>query len=302
MRDVSLTLVQTFHLVAKEGSYSAAARKLNISYQSAANHIRRLEQLLGERLVISEQGAKATELTARGKILYHLLAPELDSMLSRLNHLIDGERPIVRFGMPQAIFYYLFPQIIREFNAVYPDVQIICYERDVALVDLVKTGQVDTFLTERPFVGDEVKQYALGAYKLSLLYPSSWPSPRDSPSISEWASGRPYVAFEPGHMLRNMALDLLSRDGEELRVAISTSSSTNIKRCVEAGLGFAILPVWTVDGSEPHVSSVVLEELKEIPVYFGEAKYLAKNQYISLLRTLCTRNFPVFFDVEKRTS
>lgn len=36
MKNVSLTLVQTFHLVAKEGSYSAAARKLNISYQSVA--------------------------------------------------------------------------------------------------------------------------------------------------------------------------------------------------------------------------------------------------------------------------
>lgn len=51
MRDVSLTLIQTFFIVARDGSYSAAARKLNMSYQSAANHVRRLEQLLGERLV-----------------------------------------------------------------------------------------------------------------------------------------------------------------------------------------------------------------------------------------------------------
>ena len=65
MRDVSLTLIQTFFIVARDGSYSAAARKLNMSYQSAANHVRRLEQLLGERLVLSEKGVKSLTLTPR---------------------------------------------------------------------------------------------------------------------------------------------------------------------------------------------------------------------------------------------
>ena len=50
MRDANLTLIQTFFVVARSGSYSAAARALNMSYQSAANHVRRLEQLLGEQL------------------------------------------------------------------------------------------------------------------------------------------------------------------------------------------------------------------------------------------------------------
>jgi molybdate transport repressor ModE-like protein len=298
MKDVSLTLVQTFHLVAKEGSYSAAARKLNISYQSVANHIRRFEQILGEKLVISEQGAKSTILTARGKTLYHLLVPELDAMLSRLNELVDKERPVIRLGMPQAIFYYLFPHVISDFNAVYPDVQIVCYERDVALVDLIKVGQVDAFITERPYVGDEVVQHTLGSYKLSLVYPVDWPPPSDFASLADWADGRPYVTFEPGHMLRSMALDVMRRDGKSPRVVISTSSSSNVKRCVETGLGFTILPGWTLDGIGPNLSVVVLNEMKEIPVYFGESRYLAKNQYISLLRSLSTKNFSLYFRPE----
>ena len=58
MREANLTLIQTFYIVARDGSYSAAARKLGMSYQSAANHVRRLEQLLSERLVVSDPTAK----------------------------------------------------------------------------------------------------------------------------------------------------------------------------------------------------------------------------------------------------
>lgn len=246
---------------------------------------------------MSEQGAKTTVLTARGRTLYNLLVPELDAMLSRLNELIDKERPVIRFGMPQAIFYYLFQPIIGEFSSTYPEVQIVCYERDVALVELVKTGQVDAFITERPFIGDEVVQHALGSYKLALIYPMDWQSPDEFASVADWADGKPYVTFEPGHMLRNMALDLMRRDGKSPRVAISTSSSSNVKRCVETGLGFTILPTWTLESARSHLAVRVLEEVQDIPVYFGESKYLSQNPYILLLKNLCQQKFPQLFEI-----
>src|SRR4051794_17109485 len=120
MRDANLTLIQTFFIVARDGSYSAASRKLNMSYQSAANHVRRLEQILGERLVVSEQGAKTITLTARGRSLYKLLHPELDTMLPRLGRILDKERPVLRVGLPQAIFYYLLPPVLADFREKHP--------------------------------------------------------------------------------------------------------------------------------------------------------------------------------------
>ena len=98
MKEVDITLTQTFFFVAQEGTYSAAARRLNITYQSVANHIRRLEQRVGEKLVVARRGAKSIKLTARGTSLYRLLAPEFDVMLTRLGSLIDKQRPVVRIG------------------------------------------------------------------------------------------------------------------------------------------------------------------------------------------------------------
>jgi molybdate transport repressor ModE-like protein len=142
MQEVDLTLTQTFFLVAQEGTYSAAARRLNITYQSVANHIRRLEQRVGEKLVVAGRGAKSIKLTPRGTSLYRLLAPEFDVMLTRLGNLIDKERPVIRIGMPHAIFYYLLPPVLTKFRRMYPNVEIVGYEKDVSLPELIRNGSL----------------------------------------------------------------------------------------------------------------------------------------------------------------
>ena len=38
MAEISLTLIQTFYQVARHGSFSGAARELNLSYQSAVSY------------------------------------------------------------------------------------------------------------------------------------------------------------------------------------------------------------------------------------------------------------------------
>lgn len=294
MKDVNLTLAQTFYHVAREGSYAGAARRLNISYQSAANHVRRLEQSLGYSLLHSEQG-KTNELTARGKKLFHLLMPEFDTMLARLNNVIEAETPLIRIGMPQAIFYYLFPKIIEEFAAAYENSQVHCFERDIALVDMVTSGQLDAFITERSVTGRAVRQYLIGSYKLILIYPKHWPKP-DPRNLTDWADGKPLITYEPEHIIRNMALRNMSGEGKQPRVHVSTSGSSSLKRCVAAQLGFAILPGWTVSRLPENTAKIDLDDWPRIPVYFGEATYLEHNPYIKTMRELCLERLAVDFE------
>lgn len=287
MREVSLTLTQTFFLVAREGSYSAAARTLNISYQSAANHIRRLEQLVGERLVIAERGAKSIRLTARGTSLFRLLEPEFEVMLERLGNLIDKERPIIRIGMPQAIFYYLLPPVLKAFNALYPDVEIIAYERDTVLSDLIREGKLDVCVSERYFGDPVVPQHVICSYEPALVFPAQWDGPASEEDVPHWALERPLVTYEPGQLLRNTAMDLLAVDGRQPRVVVSTSGSSSVKRCVEEGLGFAVIPGWCVDPDDVNLKSVRLGSVPKIPIYFGEALFLRTNPYVRALHKLC---------------
>lgn len=289
MQKVSLTLIQTFFFVAQVGSYSAAARKLNMSYQSAANHVRRLEQLIGERLVKSDQGAKTVTLTGRGSSLYKLLQPELETMLARLSFIIDKEHPIIRVGLPQAFFFYLLPEILSAFHEVHPGVEILAYERDTMLADLIKDGSLDVCVSERYFGDAVVPQHLICTYHLSLVYPRSWGLPPTPTNIPEWARQRPFITYEPGQMLRTFALEFLRSCGQEPCIAISTSGSSSVKRCVEEGLGFAIIPSWCIDVQEEHLVSVSLDGiLPKIPIFFGEASFLNANPFVQTLRRLCS--------------
>ncbi|MGH6762565.1 MAG: LysR family transcriptional regulator [Phyllobacterium sp.] len=287
MSKISLTLIQTFYQVASHGSFSGAARELNLSYQSAANHVRRLEQVLKGKLIESEQGAKRISLTPQGRTLYNLLHPELDIMLERLNRLIENQRTSLRVGMPQAIFFYLFPKVLKRFHQTYPDVEFAAYERDTVLAELVKNGSLDVCISERYFGDPVVPQRLLGSYRLSLVYPSQWGEPPDQSNIGTWAADRPFITFEPGQTLRNITLNALEKDGQSFQPIISTSGSSSVKRCVEEGLGFSIIPSWCVSPEETTITSVELANLPEVRVYFGNAGFLQKHPNVQELFENC---------------
>jgi len=289
MPKINLTLIQTFYQVARHGSFSGAARELNLSYQSAANHVRRLEQILKGKLIDSEQGAKRIALTPRGRALYNLLHPELDIMLERLTKLIENQRSSLRVGMPQAIFFYLFPRILKRFREQFPEMEFSVYERDTVLAELVKNGSLDVCISERYFGDPVVPQRLLGSYRLSLVYPKDWgaaPAPKD---IAHWAANRPFITFEPGQTLRNLAMDFLGRGGVSVQPIISTSGSSSVKRCVEEGLGFSIIPSWCVAPEDATIAAVPITGLPEVRVYFGTAGFLQKHPNVQQLFEDCRR-------------
>ena len=289
MSEVNLTLIQTFYLVARHGSFSAAARELNLSYQSAANHVRRLEQILKDQLVQSGQGAKKVTLTPRGRTLYNLLHPELDTMLERLSQIVESQHAMLRVGMPQAIFFYLFPAVLAEFRLKYPAVEVVAYERDTVLAEMVKNGGLDVCIGERFFGDATVPQRVVGSYGLSLVYPRSWGAPPAPKDVPDWAAGRPFVTFEPGQTLRSLALDFLRSGGRSIVPSISTSGSSSVKRCAEAGLGFGIIPSWCITASDRDLVSVPLDMLPRVDILFGQAQFLTRNVYVMELFDICSR-------------
>lgn len=289
MAEISLTLIQTFYQVARHGSFSGAARELNLSYQSAANHVRRLEQILQAKLIDSDQGAKRISLTPRGQTLYSLLHPELDIMLERLTKLIENQRSSLRVGMPQAIFFYLFPKVLARFREIFPEMEFTVYERDTVLAELVKNGSLDVCISERYFGDPVVPQRLLGSYRLSLVHPRAWGAPPDQQDIPSWAIDRPFITYEPGQTLRNLAVDFLGRDGAAVQPVISTSGSSSVKRCVEEGLGFSIIPSWCVGPEDVTIHSAKLTNLPEVRVYFGNAGFLQKHPMVQQLFEDCRR-------------
>lgn len=285
---IDISLLQTFHLVAKTGSFSAAARELNISYQSAANHVRRLEQIYGTKLVEAEKGSRQVTLTVPGRALHASLGAELETILARITLLLRDVRSVMRVGVPQALFHHFFPRVVSAFRTRHPDTALTFYERDTALEPMMRQGELDACVSERFFGEPGISQTLLGEYRLALVFPAAWDSkPARAGGISA-LKNKPFITYEPGQTIRARAQDFLtSTFGEAPRIATSASGSTSMMALVKQGIGYAVVPEWVVEKGNDQLSSRVLDDLQKVKVYFGCSAFLERDAIVADLQDIC---------------
>lgn len=289
---IDISLLQTFHLVARTGSFSAAARALNISYQSASNHVRRLEQIYGARLIEAEKGSRRITLTPLGRALHASLGDELETILSRLSVLLHDVRSVLRVGVPQALFHHFFPEILRSFRTAAPDIELAFYERDTTLEKMMMEGALDAAVSERHFSHPGITQHLLGSYKLALIYPQDWPVPpadptRKSPDLG-FLRDRPFITYEAGQMVRSGALEFLAQAlHAPPRIDTSASGSTSVTRLIEAGLGYGVVPEWSVGPETRGVATIILDDMEPMKLWFAHSAFLESNRFIRLLHQSC---------------
>jgi molybdate transport repressor ModE-like protein len=287
---INISLLQTFHLVAKHGSFSAASRALSISYQSAANHVRRLEQLYGSKLIETDRGSRQVTLSPKGKALYASLSGELDNILSRIALLLHNERSMLRIGVPQALFHHFFPSILRDFKQQASSMELAFYERDTTLEKMMLEGLLDAAVSERFFGQDAITQHALGEYKLCLIYPRLWfPSSEPLPTITQFAE-REMITYEPGQTIRVRSTESLAHHfGKVPKISLTTSGSTSIVQLVGVGLGYSIVPQWLVSAGDPHIAQIVMDDIPPVSVYFAHTTLLSSNAFVHQLHETCGR-------------
>ncbi len=283
-----IALLQTFHLVAKTGSFSAAAKKLNMSYQTAANQVRRLEQIYRVRLVLPQKGSRHIMLTPQGHALHASLGDELDTILSRISLLLRDVRSVLRVGLPQALFHHFFPQILQRFGSRAGDIQLEFYERDVTLERMMIEGELDAVISERSFSTPLTSQQLIASYRLALVYPSEWVKAGSTAPSPEFFRNRDFLTYENEQKIRLRSENFLKEAfGELPRVAISTSGTTSIMAMVGHGLGYSIVPEWCVKDGDPKIGKLILETVEPMNIWFAHIAFLGENRFIKLLREAC---------------
>lgn len=144
--------LKVFYLTAKYGSFTRAARELDISQPAVSQNIAELEQDIRADLFIREPGRPVT-LSPKGKVLFGY-AERILSLYEALNaELVPGAWPsaepvVLRIASVHLAVQYILPEAIKRYSRICPHVSFSVLERDDAGVKaLVGEGEADIGIT-----------------------------------------------------------------------------------------------------------------------------------------------------------
>src|SRR4029078_4056627 len=122
-RPLELDLLRTFTAVADTGSFTAAAERVSRTQSAVSMQIKRLEELLGARVL--QSASRTIALTGHGRILIDYARRMLslhDESLRRLaNPDVSGR---ARVGVTEYFLPGELPRLLARFAAAHPQVQL----------------------------------------------------------------------------------------------------------------------------------------------------------------------------------
>jgi LysR family glycine cleavage system transcriptional activator len=136
----SLPALRAFDAAARVGSYSEAARTLNVTHAAVAQHVRTLEKHFGQRLMV--RAGQGMALTAEGALLSGRLAEGFDAIAQAVGQLTDltAGRPLAISCTPSFAENWLMPRIA-QFWQTHPEIDIAIHPTP-KLIDF-RSEQID---------------------------------------------------------------------------------------------------------------------------------------------------------------
>jgi len=235
--------LRALEAIASEGSFLAAAKRLDLSQSSLSHSIAVLEKELGERLLNrGRHGAKPTDAGRRVLPYARQILSSLDAIRSETDvssGLLSGR---VRVGsIPSAAVAFL-PKVIARFTRAHPHVEVVLLEdpsqSTQSLEEWLRAQMIDVALVQLPAPG--MKTTTLMQDELCAILPSSSPlATRRQLSIRD-------LADEPFIMSRYTSEPLLraayARHRLSPRIRFEVQDLGTLISMVREGLGFSIVP------------------------------------------------------------
>ncbi len=254
--------VEVRHLAALEavvatGSFAAAGRRLGYSQPAISQQIATLELMAGVTLLERPGGRRPVTPTDAGeRLLRHArrAAAAMRAAEADLRALAEGEAGTLRVGTFQSVGVRILPRVIRLFVERWPGVEIRLAESDFDdLVQQLTAGALElTFVSGTLDAAIDRLEVLVDPYVLL------------APAQSEQAlAGRP-VGLRELARLPLVAYSKPEEGGEahlrakglEPDIVFRSDESGIVQGLVGAGIGFALVPLLTVNQGDPDVTAL----------------------------------------------
>jgi fatty-acyl-CoA synthase len=259
---VELYQLRYFVEVARQRSFTQAARKLDLAIAGLSVQIQKLEEELGQRLLV--RGQKQTILTPAGEILFAKaqgLLTMADSMKQAVAEISDLRAGRLTIAFVPALGTYWLPEIFQVFRREFPCVKLTLEEDEsVGVAARVEDSSAELGFVELP-VNDQLFEIekAWEEPVLAVLPGDHVLASRRELVLEELAQEPFVVQRGPSHQ---QTLEACRRAGFEPRLAGECSDKETAIALVQAGLGVMLLPQLATNPGRPHLSVVPIIEPK----------------------------------------
>ena len=240
---MDLTLLNYFYTVAREGSFMAAAEKLDYAQSNLSMRIKQLEEMAGAELLI--RGRNGVTLTEKGQVLYSY-ADKLLALSEEAESAVKGEEystgRITITAMESAAVTFL-PGLLAKFHKKYPDtsVKVITGTSDAG-VRAVLANDTDMAVAVGENSHEDLFSNPLRKEELILVTDRS-----DQESDLKKLLARPLLVFPSGCAYRRVLERMLADYGIAAVHTMEFTSLGAILASVSAGLGISVFPATAIN-------------------------------------------------------
>jgi len=268
MRSLNLDQLKALGEVVRLGSFSAAARRLNLSQPAVSLQVRELEGRVGVRLV-ERMGKRAFATEAGRALIEHggRIADEAERALVTMRRHREGWLGRVRIGTSFVILNYLLPPILKRLRATHPELELgISLGSSAQKAEQLLRNEIDLAILALPVTDPHLVVTVLREERMMGVLPphaaAKAPKRLCAADFARW----PLILDAPGSRMGRIVRDWLAADEGAPRPAMEIGDIHAIKTLVAAGVGASILPLDALE-HEARKGEVVLRPLVP-PVHY----------------------------------
>ena len=241
---MDLRQLEIVRTVAEHGSFTAAARLLNVSQSAVSRQVLLLEEELGEPVFL-RLGHKV-RLTSAGTTLLDLSRRVLTDVRDTTATIVEQQQQLagtLHLGGGMTVCLHVFPALLKEFRRRHPRVEIkLTTGTTPQLLERLRSGALDAGLLTLAVEGTDLVQVPVMREELLLVMPRSHKLTRLRRVTPADLVGQPWVLFERGSGTRRVIDEMFQRDGVRPRIVMETENVEILKALTMIGMGLTILP------------------------------------------------------------
>jgi DNA-binding transcriptional LysR family regulator len=262
MRSLNLDQLRAFVEVVTHGSFTAAAKKLNLTQPAVTHQVQELERRFDVELV--ERVGKRAHLTQAGEKLIeharHLLDEDTLTRAS-MSRFSDKGAGRVRIGTSMTMLMYALPPILQKLKSSHPQLEInLKAGLTSATLKALKANTLDLGLCALPIEDHAFETVPLFEDELVAILPAG-NGPIPAKVTPAYLSQRPLILGNQDSALHRTVTGWLAQAGSPPKPVMTFDNVEAIKSLVAVGLGASIVPSLALGAGHASMMNTVVAPL-----------------------------------------